>query len=249
MPAVGGSCCSRTRRRCTTGAHSWPSGTPPSCRSCCPTMTTPTELDGKVSIGHSCIRIRRSRTSLCTPWPTPYGPSSLVLASSVARAAGTWRWSWARPWPPIAAFLTEMLVATACWRTGAKSLSVRDILNRARALRHRLATVGASGVIAADPGPIGAAWRRCFPAHDPGYGFVEAQIPELSIGVVRERRGLGVGFRLLGAVITQARREKRVAVSLSVEAEDPARCCIDGSASSRSAELVGRRRRCCCWWL
>src|SRR5674536_383438 len=72
-----------------------------------------------------------SRTSLCTPWPTPYGPSSLVLASSVARAAGTWRWSWARPWPPIAAFLTEMLVATACWRTGAKSLSVRDILNRA----------------------------------------------------------------------------------------------------------------------
>jgi GNAT superfamily N-acetyltransferase len=147
------------------------------------------------------------------------------------------------------AFLTEMLVAAACWRTGAKSLSVRDILNRARALRHRLATVGASGVIAADPGPIGAAWRRCFPAHDPGYGFVEAQIPELSIGVVRERRGLGVGFRLLGAVITQARREKRVAVSLSVEAEDPARRCIDGSASSRSAELVGRRRRCCCWWL
>jgi ribosomal protein S18 acetylase RimI-like enzyme len=41
--------------------------------------------------------------------------------------------------------------------------------------------------------------------------------------VVRERRGLGVGFRLLGAVITQARREERVAVSLSVEAEDPAR--------------------------
>ena len=117
-----------------------------------------------------------------------------------------------------------MLVATACWRTGAKSLSVRDILNRARALRHRLATVGgASGVIATDPDPIGAAWRRCLPAHDPGYGFVDAQIPELSIGVVRERRGLGVGFGLLGAVITQARWEERVAVSLSVEAEDPAR--------------------------
>src|SRR5674536_43823 len=94
-----------------------------------------------------------SRTSLCTPWPTPYGPSSLVLASSVARAAGTWRWSWARPWPPIAAFLTEMLVATACWRTGAKSLSVRDILNRARALRHRLATVGGQRRHRYGPGP------------------------------------------------------------------------------------------------
>ena len=41
--------------------------------------------------------------------------------------------------------------------------------------------------------------------------------------MVRERRGLGVGFGLLGAVITQARWEERVAVSLSVEAEDPAR--------------------------
>jgi GNAT superfamily N-acetyltransferase len=89
--------------------------------------------------------------------------------------------------------------------------------------------------MAADPGPIGAAWRRCFPARDPGYGFVDAQIPELSIGVVRERRGLGVGFRLLGAVIT--RQEERVAVSLNVEAKTRPAACTDGSASSRSAEL------------
>ncbi|MBO0792235.1 MAG: hypothetical protein J2P36_14990, partial [Ktedonobacteraceae bacterium] len=31
--------------------------------------------------------------------------------------------------------------------------------------------------------PLGAAWYRLFPIEEPGYGFVAADIPELTIGV------------------------------------------------------------------
>jgi GNAT superfamily N-acetyltransferase len=40
--------------------------------------------------------------------------------------------------------------------------------------------------------PVGAAWLRFFPAHDPGCGFIDERI-ELSIGVVEGWRGRGVG--------------------------------------------------------
>lgn len=53
------------------------------------------------------------------------------------------------------------------------------------------------GVIAqADGERIGAAWLRFLPAADPGYGFVAADVPELTIGVaVRWPRG-GLGGHL-----------------------------------------------------
>ena len=67
-------------------------------------MTTPTELDGKVSIGHSCIRIRRLADV------TVHAVADAVRAvefgigefCGACRRDVTWRWSWARPWPPIA---------------------------------------------------------------------------------------------------------------------------------------------------
>ena len=74
------------------------------------------------------------------------------------------------------------------------------------------------GVIAeADGQRIGAAWIRFRPAADPGYGFVAADVPELTIGVAAPWRGQGVGRGLLSAVAVAARSGGIARISLSVE--------------------------------
>jgi GNAT superfamily N-acetyltransferase len=74
------------------------------------------------------------------------------------------------------------------------------------------------GTIAeADGHRVGAAWLRFLPAADPGYGFVAADVPELTIGVAAPWRGRGVGRALLRAVADQARSAGIGQISLSVE--------------------------------
>lgn len=70
---------------------------------------------------------------------------------------------------------------------------------------------------------LGAAWYRLFPADDPGWGFVTTDVPELSIGVVAEARGTGIGSALLDALLSLAREQGYRAVSLSVDRQNPAR--------------------------
>ena len=84
---------------------------------------------------------------------------------------------------------------------------------------------GDAGVVAVDAAGnrLGAAWYRLFPAHDPGYGFVAADIPELAIGVAAAARGQGVGGALLDALLALARDQGWRAVSLSVDRANPAR--------------------------
>jgi ribosomal protein S18 acetylase RimI-like enzyme len=71
--------------------------------------------------------------------------------------------------------------------------------------------------------PVGAAWYRTFSAAAPGYGYVADDIPELSIAVYPEFRGLHVGTLLLGALVARAERDRVRALSLSVSRENPAR--------------------------
>lgn len=61
------------------------------------------------------------------------------------------------------------------------------------------------------------------PESDPGYGFVDAATPELSMGVVRAWRGRDVVFHLLDALIVAAREQGLVFLSLSVEPDKHAR--------------------------
>ena len=68
-----------------------------------------------------------------------------------------------------------------------------------------------------DDRPVGAVWVRLIKA----YGFVDDDIPELTIAVLPEFRGRGIGSNLmteLFSIISQ----KYKAVSLSVTAENPA---------------------------
>lgn len=64
---------------------------------------------------------------------------------------------------------------------------------------------------------IGAAWYRLFPASEPGYGFIDAETPDIVIAVASERRGTGVGGELICALIDAARSNGFEALSLSVQ--------------------------------
>ena len=77
---------------------------------------------------------------------------------------------------------------------------------------------GDAGVVAEVGGePVGAAWFRLYAAAHPGYGFVAAVIPEISIGVEAGWRGRGVGRELLNALLATARANRHDALSLSVD--------------------------------
>ena len=62
----------------------------------------------------------------------------------------------------------------------------------------------------------------CFPADDPGYGFVAADIPEITLGVASQARGRGVGTALMQRLLDRAVADRIAALSLSVEPENPA---------------------------
>ena len=76
--------------------------------------------------------------------------------------------------------------------------------------------------------PAGAVWVRRFDDHDHGYGYLDDRTPELSIAVVKDHRGCGIGRCLLTAMLTQARLDEVPRVSLSVETANPARCLYEG---------------------
>ena len=84
---------------------------------------------------------------------------------------------------------------------------------------------GDSGFVAVDAlsqQPVGATWIRLFTAVHPGYGYVNDATPELTIALLPDWRGRGVGSQLMTAMLAAARHDY-AAVSLSVSATNPAR--------------------------
>jgi len=64
---------------------------------------------------------------------------------------------------------------------------------------------------------VGACWARLFPANDPGFGFVAAGVPELTLGVYPQWRAQGAGRALLRELARTAAARGHARLSLSVQ--------------------------------
>jgi ribosomal protein S18 acetylase RimI-like enzyme len=90
----------------------------------------------------------------------------------------------------------------------------------------RQGDLGFTGLDPHDQQPVGAAWLRLFTAREPGFGYVAADIPELSIAILPAWRGQGLGTQLIQATLGEAAQQAAAlhwsAVSLSVSRDNPA---------------------------
>jgi GNAT superfamily N-acetyltransferase len=68
---------------------------------------------------------------------------------------------------------------------------------------------------------IGAGWFRLFREAAPGYGFVDAQTPELTIVVLPSRQGQGIGQLLLAGLVERAQADAYRGLSVSIEKSHP----------------------------
>ena len=123
-------------------------------------------------------------------------------------------------------FLVAMLSEAAFWRPGAPRPTLGKALTDHHVARYiqSWGRPGDRSVVAEDETgrPIGAAWYRIFGAAEPGYGFVDEGIPELTVAVAEPWRGRGTGTRLLEALVDRARADGFPGISLSVEEDNPA---------------------------
>jgi GNAT superfamily N-acetyltransferase len=82
---------------------------------------------------------------------------------------------------------------------------------------------GDFGVVAQREGrPVGAAWARQFDQSEGPVFLVGAKTPELSLGVLEEERGKGVGLALLRRLETMAKEQGLDGLCLNVRDSNPA---------------------------
>ena len=141
-------------------------------------------------------------------------------------------------------FLREMVREADRWRLPVDAL--RPPLDEVLADPHVRLYVdgwgrsGDGGVLAEVAGtPVGACWLRLFTADPHGWGFVAADVPELSLAVAPHWRRRRIGTRLLTAAVTQARAAGHPALSLSVMPDNPARRLYRRAGFRRVAAVDG----------
>lgn len=140
--------------------------------------------------------------------------------------------------PHDAEFLADMLVQAINWPED-RALPRQQILDDPRNAHYvsdwmRRTDVGVIVIGGPTPdtwpaddggpgSPVGAAWLRYLPADDPGYGFVDADTPELCMGLYGPWRRRGLGRALLRRLLADAAGRGITRISLSVEPGNHAR--------------------------
>ena len=122
-------------------------------------------------------------------------------------------------------FLWEMLYHAIWIPPGSAPLS-REAVNAPELARYVAGwgKDGDFGLLAVDvrsQHPIGAAWLRLFTGENRGYGYINNDTPELSVAVLPEHRGRGVGSGLLTRLFREV-RSRYSTISLSVSEDNPA---------------------------
>lgn len=113
------------------------------------------------------------------------------------------------------------------------------------AIRRYYADFGREGdrafVALSDGKAVGAVWIRFATTAPKGYGFVRADVPELTLAVLPAFRGHGIGTALLERMLTHLRGTDLEAVSLSVARSNPVRRLYERSGF----RIVKNQRKSC----
>jgi len=122
-------------------------------------------------------------------------------------------------------FLATMLGEAAVWRPDKPTPTADQVMADPRYAMYLAGwpRQGDYGLVAEQDVPLGAAWYRTYTEVSHGYGFVAADVPELTIAVIASRRGEGIGRRLLIDLINAGDDQGYAGLSLSVRAANPAR--------------------------
>jgi ribosomal protein S18 acetylase RimI-like enzyme len=122
-------------------------------------------------------------------------------------------------------FLATMLGEAAVWRPEKPTPTADQVMDDPRYSMYLDGWPRQDdyGLVAELDGPVGAAWYRTFTEESHGYGFVAADVPELSIAVIVSRRHEGIGRQLLVDLIEASVAQGYRALSLSVVEDNPAR--------------------------
>jgi len=122
-------------------------------------------------------------------------------------------------------FHQEMLYQAIYLPEGAPPLP-REIIRQPEIYRYiekwgRAHDLGFIAMAGTEQKPVGAVWIRLYSEDNRGYGYVNDLTPELSIAVLPEYRGRGVGTKLIRHMLDAVGKNYQ-AISLSVIRENPA---------------------------
>jgi [ribosomal protein S18]-alanine N-acetyltransferase len=122
-------------------------------------------------------------------------------------------------------FLWEMLYQAIFIPEG-ESQPTREILNQPDISKY-LRKWGRQGDIAfiaidSSENSIGAIWIRLFDETNKTYGYIDKNTPVLSMAVLPEYRGKGIGTLLLNEMMKKAKASGFASLSLSVDPNNPA---------------------------